>query len=118
MRPECRSASRTAAAGCRPCAARIAAIPPAKKPPFHEASFILAFTQRLGIPLTLEEGHPWLYVDPAERGSGCGERTWRQIGAEGPLFAVHPGCAGSSFDWPVESYFAAIERLARSAGYW
>ena len=85
--------------------------PSRKKPPFHEASFILAFTQRLGIPLTLGEARPWLYVDPTER-RAVQERIVAQVGAEGPLFAVHPGCAGSSFNWPVESYFAAIERLA------
>src|SRR5580698_5666391 len=38
-----------------------------KKPPFHESAFVLTFTQRLGIPLTLEQARPYLYVDAMER---------------------------------------------------
>ena len=36
-----------------------------KKPPYHESAFMLSFIQRLGIPFTLEQARPYLYVDPA-----------------------------------------------------
>jgi ADP-heptose:LPS heptosyltransferase len=82
-----------------------------KKPPYHESAFILTFTQRLGIPLTLEQARPYLYVDPLERAK-IQQRIDAQIGSEGPLFAVHPGSRKSAFNWPVENYFQTVERLA------
>ncbi|HTU24536.1 MAG TPA: glycosyltransferase family 9 protein [Pirellulales bacterium] len=83
-----------------------------KKPPYHESSFILTFTQRLGIPLTLEQARPYLFVDPAER-ARVEERITSRIGRQGPLFAVHPGSRKSAFNWPVESYYRTVERLAQ-----
>jgi ADP-heptose:LPS heptosyltransferase len=82
-----------------------------KKPPYHESAFILSFIQRLGIPFTLEQARPYLYVDPAERAK-IEERITRQIGADGPLFAVHPGSRKSAYNWPVENYYQLAERLA------
>ena len=81
------------------------------KPPFHEASFILSFTQRLGIPLTLEQARPYLYVDPIKRAK-IEARIVARIGGQGPLFAVHPGSGGSAFNWPLESYLQTTQRLA------
>jgi len=82
-----------------------------KKPPYHESAFVLSFTQRLGIPLTLEQARPWLYVDPIERAK-IQERITKKIGSQGSLFVVHPGSRKSAFNWPVENYFRAVERLA------
>ena len=52
-----------------------------------------------------------MYVDPVEQAK-IEQRIVAKIGGEGPLFAVHPGSRKSAFNWPVENYFQAIERLA------
>ena len=82
-----------------------------KKPPYHEAAFILSFVQRLGIPFTLADARPQLHVDPAERAK-IEDRVVAALGFEGPIFAVHPGSRGSAFNWPIENYFQLIERLS------
>ncbi len=80
-------------------------------PPLHESNFCLSFTQRLGLPLTLEQATPRLVIDPALR-TAMLARIRTQIGSEGPLFGVHPGNRASAYNWPAEHYLAAITRLA------
>ncbi len=82
-----------------------------KKPPYHEAAFILSFVQRLGIPFTLADARPRLHVDPASRRESK-SRIVTELGFEGPIFAVHPGSRGSDFNWPIGNYFQLIERLS------
>jgi heptosyltransferase III len=82
-----------------------------KKPPYHESSFILSFVQRMGIPFTLDQARPYLYVNPIERAK-IESRIAARIGADGPLFAVHPGSRKSAFNWPVQNYFETVQQLA------
>jgi ADP-heptose:LPS heptosyltransferase len=80
-------------------------------PPLHESNFALSFTQRLGLPLTLNESRPRLVVDPAQQAAIRSQIAGR-IGSEGPLFGVHPGSRASAYNWPVERYLQTIARLA------
>ncbi len=61
-----------------------------QRPPYHESSHILSFTERLGIPFTLEQHRPYLFVDSAEQAK-IEQRIEDRLGAQGPLLAVHPG---------------------------
>jgi ADP-heptose:LPS heptosyltransferase len=85
--------------------------PPRKQLTFHEATYILAFTQRLGIPFTLADARPELHVDPALQ-TTIRERIVATIGSQGPLIAVHPGCRHSAYNWSVENYLETVRRLA------
>jgi heptosyltransferase III len=82
-----------------------------RNPPLHEADYSLSFAERLGIQLTVDQAHPRLVVNPAER-TAIAERLTSQIGNDGPLFAVHPCNRGSAYNWPRENYLETINRLA------
>ncbi|HTU24537.1 MAG TPA: glycosyltransferase family 9 protein [Pirellulales bacterium] len=80
-------------------------------PPLHESNFALSFTQRLGLPLTLEQARPQLAVDLTIQAQ-MRARIVSRLGDEGPLFGVHPGNRASAYNWPVDHYLQTVRRLA------
>ena len=84
-----------------------------QEPKQREANYILSFAQRLGIPFTLQQARPYLYVDPSERAK-IERQIVATIGNQGPLVGVHPG-GRSAHNWPVENYFETIRRLSENA---
>ena len=83
-----------------------------KKPPYHEAAFILSFVQRLGIPFTLADARPLSARRPG-RASEDRRADRRRTGRSKARFSPSIREAGdSAFNWPIENYFQLIERLS------
>jgi ADP-heptose:LPS heptosyltransferase len=83
-------------------------------PPIHESEFALAFVHKLGGAGVMANLAPRLHVDAATQ-ERIAVRIRRELGAGGPLFAVHPGNGGSAYNWPLGHYVELINRLARQA---
>ena len=81
-------------------------------PPVHEADFALAFVRKLGVKTERTAPPPALPIDPAVK-RRVAERIHRELGADGPLFGIHPGNKQSAYNWPAERYGQLAARLAQ-----
>jgi ADP-heptose:LPS heptosyltransferase len=80
-------------------------------PPIHEAAFALAFVRKLGVDAGLTKLAPKLPIDAAVK-QRVQARILADLGAEGPLFGVHPGDGRSAYNWPVSCYARLVRELA------
>ncbi|MHB8899207.1 MAG: glycosyltransferase family 9 protein [Thermoguttaceae bacterium] len=80
-------------------------------PPIHESQFALAFARKLKADPNIQLSAPRLVPD-ADTVARIGARIRADVGAYGPLFAVHPGNYHSAWNWPSHRYLDLVCRLA------
>ncbi len=81
------------------------------RPPIHESQFALAFARRLRDDPRIECSDPQLPI-PGAVVQEVQDRIRRDLGSHGPLFGVHPGSYGSTYNWPQQRYGELVRRLA------
>ncbi len=86
-------------------------------PPVHEADFALAFVRKLGVKTDRMAPPPALPIDPAVK-RRVAERIHRELGADGPLFGIHPGNKQSAYNWPAERYGQLAASWLSTAACW
>ncbi len=84
------------------------------RPAVHEAEFALAFVRRLGVQVDLASLSPRLEIDQVIR-QRVAARICSDLGEDGPLFGVHPGCGHSAYNWPPSNYIQLVRELSRHA---
>ncbi len=82
------------------------------RPPVHESEFAMEFVRALVPDVQRARQDPTLAVVESEQ-QRVATYIAQRVGADGPLFGVHPGNLKSAYNWPVDCYCELVIRLSK-----